>query len=52
MVSARIECLEDPTDPWSKQVRCNLCLEPGEVVNGQFVHAFTGKGQCTYKSHL
>lgn len=44
--------LADPTDPWSEQIKCAMCLEPGRVVDGEFVHDFSGKAKCTYKSHL
>lgn len=33
-------------------VTCALCLEPGAMVDGILVHAFTGKPQCMYRSHL
>lgn len=44
--------LADPNDPWSRQDKCGLCLEPGEIYDGVFVHQFTGRERCTYKSHL
>lgn len=31
---------------------CQLCHEPGQLIDGLFVHTFTGKPCCTYKSHL
>jgi len=31
---------------------CGLCLEPGEIHNGEFVHSFSGRPQCTYRGYL
>jgi hypothetical protein len=31
---------------------CQLCLEPGYMADGVFIHQFTRKPACTYKSHL
>lgn len=36
----------------SVNVTCQLCLEPCVDVNGEWLHVFTGKPQCTYRSHL
>lgn len=33
-------------------IECALCLEPGVMLAGQFVHRFTSKPQCTYRSYL
>lgn len=34
------------------QTRCEMCHEPAHMANGVLVHDFTGREQCTYKSHL
>jgi hypothetical protein len=31
---------------------CQLCNEPCVNRDGVYVHEFTGKPQCTYRSHL
>lgn len=32
--------------------KCALCHEPGQTVDGVFIHEFSGEARCTYKSHL
>jgi hypothetical protein len=41
---------DDPIE--SVVLTCALCHEPGAMVNGILVHAFTGRPQCTYRSFL
>lgn len=36
----------------SVRLDCALCQEPGEMVDGLFVHKFTGQPKCTYRSWL
>lgn len=48
---------EGPTDNPNAQIAsatatCAICVEPMVYRNGEYVHAFTNRAQCTYKSHL